>query len=533
MHADHTFTEKAVTSPPSRRQTIDSPAVYYHGSDVTDRRFVARPIEFKRQTASVQRIPGSTLPPLETRIPLSSHSGLEWGAMGWSGPARTRGLTEGRNLRLVLIATTPAGYDRLLIFRGTGLRPLAAIRAGEWSGSLKDSFLMENGRRVPGHFRFKLLQLEPDASRVVLYRTKIYKTHGWASSRKTEKEITRHVGPFIYGFEQGAGYCDIELCLEHVRLQSEYYVRLAEYAKQKQGCDFMMIKIHVQDALNHWLLNEFVPDWPLYDRKTARRCAAQYAQSYEAVDELVGELVRRVADRGTVVAVASDHGAVPILRKVDYRPIFIQAGLLRFKKKRGGFVVDLDRSRMVMVGDQIFVNLKRREKRGTVTRAEYEGVRSEIISVLTATRDPATGECPFEMVCRREDLEMHGVWGERYGDVIPVVKTGYWLIGGEILPHAPSRENPARLPAVSANNERPVCGTHFGVMPNAAHGLMSNHAWFLAAGPGIRRGHLRQKCASPTAVAPTLCKALSLREPAHCEGQPLCDFFTQRRSTRD
>jgi predicted AlkP superfamily phosphohydrolase/phosphomutase len=524
MHGDCSFSPEQQSPPSSRRNTIDSPAYYSTEVSKKDERNVIRLLKFKNSVLSGRFTPKSRLPLLEAVIPVSSHSGLEWGAMGWSKNVNMKNVEKKRNLTMTVSASSGRKYDKLSIFRETGKEPVTVLKEGQWSSLFTDTFLMENGKQEKGYYLFKLLEISPDGKRIKLYRSKIYKEKGWCSKKSLGKDIIKDVGPFIYGFEQGAGYSDIDLCLEHTRKQCDYYVDLANFMRDKAGSDFMMIKIHVQDAFNHWLLNEFEPSWPLYNKQKSQLLAEKYRQSYIEVDRLVGRIMEEVADSSTLLCVASDHGAVPITRKIDYRPIFAKAGLISYKKFPRGFGIDLKKTKAVMVGDQIIVNLKGREKQGIVDRNHYEKIRNRIIQALLETRDPDTGECPFAMVCRKEYLELHGVWGPRYGDVIPVARKGYWLMGGEIYPHLFFDRNPANQKPVTLNNQRPICGTHFGVMPNAAVGLASNYASFILSGPGIKRGYRREKNALPTEVAPTICKALGLRMPAQCEGNPLVDF---------
>lgn len=526
MHGDVTFSPEHVAPPPSRRQAIDSPAIYYAGADVKDSRNIARQVAFEPLDAEAwDRPPASARPPLEAAIPVSANSGLEWSAMSWLRQVDMEAAGPTTTLRLVLTATGDGAYDRLEVYRQprAGARA-ATLRVGEWSDFLSDAFTMENGEEVTGHYRFKLLQLAPDAGRFALYRSKIFKTRGWCSDAEAEREIAETLGPFIYGFEQGAGCCDIDLFLEHTRMQADNYVRLAGYALDRRGCDFTMVKIHVQDALNHWLLNEFVPEWPLYDADVAKTRLAQYEQSYVEVDRMVGDLIERVADENTVVCVASDHGALPITRKIDCRPALCRAGLSRYVEQDGQWVLDAANTRAVALADQVYLNLKGREKDGLVEPGEYEAVRDAVIDALRSVVDPATGRSPFALVARKEDLAIHGVWGPRYGDALPVAREGYWIMGGEIMPHVPSPADPATLEPVSANNERPICGTHFGMMPNAAMGLASNHAFMVLAGPGLAKGYRRPRYAPPTALAPTVCRALGLPRPADCEAGALPDF---------
>lgn len=522
MHGDCVFTRENISPPPSKRLSIDSPALYCHGEDINDERFVARPLKFKEadQNESPQKYP-----PLEAIIPISSNSGLEWGAMGWTSRTEMKTKKKAKMLRLVATASSQrTGYDAVEIYKD-GKKLLTRLKPGEWSGHFTEDFEMEDGSKVKGSFCFKLLELDKNGKKIRLYRSKIYRSRGWCSKKKMETEIEKNVGPFIYGFEQGAGYCDIDLCLEHARLQADYYVRLSKYMKDVHGSDFIMLKFHLQDAMNHWLLNEFEPLWEMFDQKKAKTAKRQYEESYRVVDELVGRVMDEVADENALVAVLSDHGAVPIFRKIDYRPVFIKAGLMKYKKKDGKYILDLSATKAAMIGDKIFINLKGREKNGIVKKSDYEKICDEIISALSSTIDPATGLSPFTIVCRRKDLEIHGVRNERYGDVVPIAKTGYWLVGGEILPHIPSDIDPAVIPPVSANNERPICGAHFGVMPNAQHGLASNHALMILAGKGIRQGCEVPHCVKPVDVAPTICRALGLKAPAQNEGSELTGIF--------
>jgi len=528
MHGDYTFSPEQLSPPPSRRQTIDSPPLFVTGKIVEDQRNICRKLSFRTLKDSKDRgLPSSCLPIRVAQIPVCSFSSLEWGAVGWTKSIEMTAERKRQTWYLLLTARSKTGYDRVIISRdANGTEILAELRKDEWSRTFCETFIMEDGKREKGVFLFKLMELSDDGKDVKLYRSKIFKKTGWAFPRKIEKEIEQRVGTFIYGFEHGAGPIDLDLCLEHVAKQVSYYTKLTTYAAKEKGCDFLVVKVHVQDAFNHWLLNEFDRDWDLYDPRFASQAEEYYRRSYQQADRLVGNLVDALSDERTVTAVVSDHGAVPLIKRIDYRPLFVKRGLLAYKKRSGEYVVDLSRTQALMINDQVFVNLKGREMGGIVSKKDYEKVRDRIIAAFYSLTDPATSQCPVELACRKEDLEVFGVWGQQYGDVYVTVRPGYWLMGGEVAAHVPVRTDPSRAAVISKNSvRRYAAGGHFAFMPNARKGIASNMAFFMVSGPGVKRGFARQRPIRLVDVACTVCHLLDLPMPADNEGGAIVDFF--------
>ncbi len=160
------------------------------------------------------------------------------------------------------------------------------------------------------------------------------------------------------------------------------------------------------------------PLHPAYDAALAKKYGDAVEKSYETVDSIVGDAAKALGP-SDVLLVLSDHGFATWRRSVNYNSWLVQAGYLVLTGgtsrkslealfSRGQFWenVDWTKSRAYAMGlGDVYINLKGREDGGIVAPgAEYEALRSELVSRITALSDPKTGERAVSRVFRREDV---------------------------------------------------------------------------------------------------------------------------------
>jgi len=73
----------------------------------------------------------------------------------------------------------------------------------------------------------------------------------------------------------------------------------------------------------------------------------------------------------------------------------------------------------------VYVNLKGREKGGTVDSKDYHNTRDKIIELFQNLQDPNTGDNVVNMVLRKEEGEFLGLHGDRVGDIVYTLNTNY------------------------------------------------------------------------------------------------------------
>jgi predicted AlkP superfamily phosphohydrolase/phosphomutase len=167
-----------------------------------------------------------------------------------------------------------------------------------------------------------------------------------------------------------------------------------------------------------------------------------------------------------------------------------------------GVDVDWATTRAYATGNYIHLNLLGREPTGIVTASEAERVRESLVSRLLDLRDEATGERPVLIAGDKREFEFLGGDGAGVGDVVFCLRSGY-----------------------QATNDRGEIFTPTKVFQEFTSG--HDHFWPLdprihtrlfAAGSSFRQGYEHKRAAHLVDVAPTVCAALGIEPPAHCQG---------------
>ena len=159
--------------------------------------------------------------------------------------------------------------------------------------------------------------------------------------------------------------------------------------------------------------------------------------------------------------------------------------------------VDWSRTRAVQIrSNYIYVNLKGRDKYGIVYPRDKYALEEQIISDLYSYRNEQ-GERVVGLAVRNRDGELLGVNGPECGDI-------YFSI----------RENFARLHGDALTTGEGYFGTSVSPI-------------FIAAGPGIKAGHVTERTIRQVDVAPTAAALLGVRFPAQCEGAPIYQILSE------
>lgn len=313
-----------------------------------------------------------------------------------------------------------------------------------------------------------------------------------------------------------------------------------------QPWQFLMAVFVAVDRIQHLFWKTMADaDSRFYHAPNAPRLRKRILTIYQAIDEVVGEIVSRVDADGKIdLFVVSDHGFGSTKAWINVNRWLQEQGWLHLKPQaalrkrlfyeamkvndsrlvkallpeslgravrgriRGGrsvFKTDLDqcidwtqtKAFFASIPAQgIYVNVKR-DGLGTVEPgAEYEALRQQIRERLLALIDPRTGERIVDRVWFREEL-YHGTYTDLAPDVLFVARD-YRYLGRELLG--------ARGAIETGMN-----------WPNGFHRM---NGVFLAYGPHVRRG-LQLKGASMVDVAPTVLYDLGLAVPTNMDGRVL------------
>jgi predicted AlkP superfamily phosphohydrolase/phosphomutase len=323
--------------------------------------------------------------------------------------------------------------------------------------------------------------------------------------------------------------------------------RATGYILEKYKPDCLMVLFPITDHFNH----------------KGGRLHHLY-RAYECADQCLGDILKKVDERETLVFVVSDHGSMTF-RYFFYLNLWLmRQGLLRFKdcmsldnlvhvfdslfkqlyggwssaglmgqlarimvaawpllprrvKRRVtwwiryvtkyGYSYDqIDWPKVKAYGvigyGQIYLNVKGRDPMGVVEPgSEYEDLRNQLIARLSELRDPLTDELLIDHVCRREDV-YHGPFVHRAPDICFSYRNKRDFTMNF---HFKARSPIVDFGQLNSNGD------------HTAEGIL------VVSGPNIRQGTLSG--ARIVDIAPTLLHVFGLPVPSEMEGRVLTDMF--------
>jgi predicted AlkP superfamily phosphohydrolase/phosphomutase len=151
------------------------------------------------------------------------------------------------------------------------------------------------------------------------------------------------------------------------------------------------IVFDLSDRLQHMFFRYLDDTHPANRGKDTSEYSNAVYQMYHEMDDLVGKTMEYVDD-DTALFVMSDHGFKQFKRGVNVNTWLRDEGLLTTNEGAAGgeflSTVDWTKTRAYSIGlDGIYINLKGRERDGTVGADEFEAVKKTIVDGLAALRD--------------------------------------------------------------------------------------------------------------------------------------------------
>jgi predicted AlkP superfamily phosphohydrolase/phosphomutase len=385
-------------------------------------------------------------------------------------------------------------YDELLLDfdhdLGNGLA--ARLTAGKWA-----TVLLELGPPAMGS-SVKLLALEPDLSKVVLYLGS--PSHARTDPAAFTAELEKKLGPWP-GDPDGRSLeerlIDEDLWIEQAARLSHWLRDTALEAMHRDDWNLFLTYLPLIDETEHtFLLRD--PRQPGYDdgQGTRRiRYNSHVEWAYQTADHILQDWMA-AAPTQTVFIVVSDHGHAPLHTLVDVHAVLRQAG----------FRVVPDETTQVRAYPSsatanVYVNLAGRQEGGVVPADQLDDYIDRMVTAFKGVTDPVSGQPVFEAVYTRPELErIHLYNPEATGDVWLSAAPGFKPVAG-------FREN-APVFALSKNEY-------------ATHGYLSSQrkmqAIFFAAGGNLKPRWLGT--VRGVDVAPTVAALLGLQPPAGAQGR--------------
>ncbi len=366
-----------------------------------------------------------------------------------------------------------------------------------------------------------------------------------------QEEITDKVGPFpLHMSEKGRGK-DPRTFVRAVKQMEIDRAKAVLYLMQNRPWDLFLYVFETTDNLQHEVWHLLDETHPLHDPQMAASVMPDILDYYETIDRLLGEMIALVPDDALKV-VLSDHGFGPFHKFFHINNWLADRGWLKFKRtplslvKRAGFKlgvtpinalkwitrlrlgglrknvkrgrggnmlrrlflsfhdVDWARTKAFSVGNfgQVYLNVQGERQLGTVTAAEYENLRDEIITAAKQFRDPVDGSQVVPVVYKREDV-FHGISAGRLPDLVLHTDRAKYVSFG----HADFGSNKIVEPSTGQTGHHHMVGI-VGIN-----------------GPGALSGK-RLAEASLLDLAPTILHYMGLPVPDYMDGRVLNDAFS-------
>jgi predicted AlkP superfamily phosphohydrolase/phosphomutase len=175
------------------------------------------------------------------------------------------------------------------------------------------------------------------------------------------------------------------------------------------------------DRLHHFFFKQMEEGDPIW--KPA------FYDIYRRIDSAIARVRELLRPKDTLILV-SDHGFCSIQKEVYLNAALADAGYLNYTgdpiNVRGPKLEIVAPSSKAFVIDpgRIVINLKGREKTGSVSPSDYERIRSELVEWAETLKDPDTGNRVIERAYRREEI-YSGPFLESAADLILSPVNGY------------------------------------------------------------------------------------------------------------
>jgi predicted AlkP superfamily phosphohydrolase/phosphomutase len=394
------------------------------------------------------------------------------------------------------------------------------VHEGEWSGWLRIKFKSGMLQSVRGMLRFFLVRLEP---RIELYASPINfdpaaPMFPISSPWEYASELAREVGTFYTtgmvedhtGLSNGrfdeAAYLD--QCEQVVREREA--MMLHELNRLDSGLFFCLFD--TPDRIQHMFWRFREADHPA-NRGDAGGDGNQADMAnviedhYRRCDEIVGRAAAR-ADDQTLFIVLSDHGFNSFQRGVHLNGWLHDNGFLKLSDgvspgpEAGDFMrnVDWPATRAYALGlGSIYLNLRGRERDGTVSPEDADAVASDIKHGLSGLVDPGRGEVAIRSVASREQI-YSGPYAAESPDLVANFAEGYRVSWATALGGVPA--------GLCEDNIKKWGGDHI-IDPTLVPGVLFMNRPFDG-----ERAHLVD-------LAPTILAALGVAKGSAMEGKSL------------
>lgn len=446
---------------------------------------------------------------------------------------------EGYKMQVAMYASTPEGYDRVLISETKDAsKAITDITMGDYGPWIMKSFKARDRVRN-GCFRFQLIDLSKDGKHFKLYQSAINTAENYCVPESLTEEVKSIAGNYMEVDDPWAfmdGWMPIELYMEQLRFHADWWGNATKYVLANCEWDLGFSWVGTIDHIEHVLYGGIVTEARVYDPDKAEWCMDKIRTAYKQVDDNIGRILEAVDLEETIVILISDHG----MTHLDWNP-YVKEHLAR--KGLLDYVLDLthdDPSNLSINWQNtkchplepchahIFINLKGRDPKGIVDPKDYKKVQNEIINALMDMKDPETGENVVALAVTKEESAtlgiQEGLGYDRIGDVVYAWKPGYMSHPFIYRTAVKYRDGSERIISNPELYEPAALCKNFTGVHLALPSLHDMHACMVMAAPGMTK-YERKFPAKIIDVAPTICKMIGIDVPKDAEGGVLYDVI--------
>lgn len=445
---------------------------------------------------------------------------------------------KGYVMHVAMYASTPAGYDRMIIADiRDGAKALTDIGIGEYGPWIVRNFEARDHRR-DGRFRFQIFELSRDGKHFKLYQSSINVAEPYSVPPSLSGEVEKAAGAFMEVDDPWAfmdGWMDDKTYLEQLGFHADWWGNATKHVLENKTWDLAFSWVGTIDHIEHVLYGGIEPKARVYNPAKAEWCWNMIRQVYMQVDRNIGKILESVDLENTYVVIISDHG----FTHLDWNPYvkehLSRNGLLKYildlsHDDPSNLKIDWKNTKchpLEPCHAHIFINLKGRDPQGIVEPADYAKVQQEIIRALYAMKNPETGESVVALAITKQEAGTLGIYEgpgyDRVGDVVYAWKPGYMSHPFIYRTSVKYRDGTERIISNPELYEPAVlCGNFTGVHL-ALPSLHDMHAVMIMTGPGMTPYEKRHP-AKIIDVAPTISKILGMDVPRDAEGAVLYDI---------
>lgn len=406
---------------------------------------------------------------------------------------------------------------------------MCALKTGAWSDwtpvTLKWQIPAQTlQREVPTSVRIKLIRLETNGQfrvRFVYNNLNRY----LAEPDYIADEVLKGVGPmvdFVDNFPPQLIYYpeDKATFLEEAAMSLDWHRDAATFLLKRYRPQLYIQNIYTPNQMltSRWWMGHIDPESSRYGQAPVAEREQLWKEVhwlYRKLDDIVGAMLAQ-ANENTIVALSSDHGAVPLDTSVRLNNVFAREGLLKFRVDEKTRERNIDWANTKAIYLQMHnIYLSPTGLAGNWKRAsgpEYEQLRRKVRALLENLADKE-GTKPVERVVDWEKAGRLRLLRERSGDLIIANRAGYgW--SEEFTPDGEIFTVPS------------VTGYKQAILPERAKGLWTP---FMIAGPGVRKGHyLGDKPINLVDEYPTLLRCLGVDLPKWVQGRVVKEALERR-----